>query len=204
MMSEKEKPLPKPPKTPFGKRRAGEDEEPRQPLMADRMAMAMAEGKLDEFMKENLPDNEQARQLAMMMMSMTGMGSMMLPMGFPAPGQESAAEARVDDQPGQGQETGQETPVPEDVMKAVHAGDMHQLMELLRREHQKRTGSEIPPPPPASPAGDTGFNTAPAGIEKEVLDQLLEIASANSVSLDWLILRAMKVYIEEYRKTGRL
>ena len=199
MMSEKEKPLPKPPKTPFGRRRTGE-EEPRQPLMADRMAMAMAEGKLDEFMKENLPDNEQARQLAMMMMSMTGMGSMMPPMGFPAPGIESAAEARADDQPGQGQET----PVPEDVMKAVYAGDMHQLMELLRREHQKRTGSEIPPPPPSSPAGEARFNTAPAGIEKEVLDQLLEIASANSVTLDWLILRSMKVYIEEYRKTGRL
>jgi len=88
------------------------------------------------------------------------------------------------------------------VMKAVHAGDMHQLMELLRREHQKRTGSDIPPPP--SPAEGPGFNTAPAGIEKEVLDQMIEIASANSVTLDWLILRAMKVYIEEYRKTGRL
>ncbi|NJD56624.1 MAG: hypothetical protein FIA94_09510 [Nitrospirae bacterium] len=205
-MSDKENPLPKPPKTPFGRRRAGEEEEPRQPLMADRMAMAMAEGKLDEFMKENLPDNEQARQLAMMMMSMTGMGSMTPPMGFPAPGQESAAEARADDQAEQMQKTGQEAQVPEDVMKAVQAGDMHQLMELLRREHQKRTGTEIAsvPPPLSSPSGEAGFNTAPAGIEKEVLDQLIEIASANSVTLDWLILRAMKVYIEEYRQTGRL
>jgi hypothetical protein len=203
-MSEKENPLPKPPKTPFGRRRTGEDEEePRQPLMADRMAMAMAEGRLDEFMKENLPDNEQARQLARMMMSMTGMGSMMPLMGFPAPGQESVAEAPSDNQPEQVQEPSQETQVPEDVMKAVHAGDMHQLMELLRREHQKRTGSDIPSLPPSSAEGP-GFNTAPAGIEKEVLDQMLEIASANSVTLDWLILRAMKVYIEEYRKTGRL
>lgn len=202
-MSEKENPLPKPPKTPFGRRRTGEEEEPRQPLMADRMAMAMAEGKLDEFMKENLPDNEQARQLAMMMMSMTGMGSLMPPMGSPAPGQESTAEACADEQTGQMQETGQEARVPEDVMNAVHAGDMHQLMELLRREHQKRTGSDIPSAPPSSAEGP-GFNTAPAGIEKEVLDQMLEIASANSVTLDWLILRAMKVYIEEYRKTGRL
>jgi len=203
-MSEKENPLPKPPKTPFGRRRTGEDEDgPRQPLMADRMAMAMAEGRLDEFMKENLPDNEQTRQLARMMMSMTGMGSMMPPMVFPAPGQESTAEAPADNQPEQGQEAGQATPVPEDVMKAVHAGDMHQLMELLRREHQKRTGSDIPSTPP-SPAEGPGFNTAPAGIEKEVLDQMLEIAAANSVTLDWLILRAMKVYIEEYRKIGRL
>jgi len=74
-------------------------------------------------------------------------------------------------------------------------------MELLRREHLKRTGSDIPSPPPVE---EVGFNTVPAGIEKEVLDQMLEIAAANSVSLDWLILRAMKVYVEEYRKTGKL
>jgi|OpeIllAssembly_1097287.scaffolds.fasta_scaffold14232_1 hypothetical protein len=202
-MSEKENPLPKPPKTPFGKRRAGEDEEgPRQPLMADRMAMAMAEGRLDAFMKENLPDNEQARQLAMMMMSMTGMAGMMPQMGFSALDQKSHVDASSDPKPEQGQEVGQETQVPEDVMNAVHAGDMHQLMELLRREHQKRTGSEIPPPPPNT--AEMGVNTAPTGIEKEVLDQMLEIAVANSVTLDWLILRAMKVYIEEYRKTGKL
>ncbi len=202
-MSEKENPLPKPPKTPFGRRRSGEDEEgsPQQ-LMADRMAMAMAEGRLDEFMKKNLPDNEQTRQLAMMMMSMTGMAGMIPPTGFTAPAQEGSAEAPTDVQHEHGQEVGQETQVPEDVMKAVHAGDMHQLMELLKREHQKRTGSEIPPPPP--PAAESGFNVSPAGIEKEVLDQLLEIAAANSVTLDWLILRAMKVYVEEYRKTGKL
>ena len=202
-MSEKENPLPKPPKTPFGRRRTGEDAaEPRQTLMADRMAMAMAEGRLDEFMKQNLPDNEQTRQLAMMMMSMTGMGNMMPPTGFPAPDQESRADASSDSKPELGHEAAQETQVPEDVMNAVHAGDMHQLMELLRREHQKRTGSDIPSPPP--PAEEVGFNTSPAGIEKEVLDQMLEIASANSVTLDWLILRAMKVYIEEYRKSGKL
>jgi len=202
-MSEKDNPLPIPPKTPFGRRRPGEDEEePRQPLMADRLAMAMAEGRLDEFMKENLPDNEQARQLARMMMSMTGMGSMMPPMGSPASAQGNTAEAPADNEPGQGQDANQEARVPEDVMKAVHAGDMHQLMELLRREHQKRTGSDLPHPPP--PAEVPGFNASPAGIEKEALDQMLEIASANSVTLDWLILRAMKVYIEEYRKTGRL
>ncbi len=203
-MSEKGNPLPKPPKTPFGRKRSGEDDEgPQQQLMADRMAMAMAEGRLDEFMKENLPDNEQTRQLAMMMMSMTGMAGMMPPTGFTAPAEESSSEASSDPTPEQRQDAGQEAQVPEDVMKAVHAGDMHQLMELLRREHQKRTGAEIPPPPPP-PAAESGFNTAPTGIEKEVLDRMLEIAAANSVTLDWLILRAMKVYVEEYRKTGKL
>jgi hypothetical protein len=203
MMSEKENPLPKPPKTPFGRRRAGEDdEEGRQPLMADRMAMAAAEGRLDEFMKENLPDNEQARQLARMMLSMTGMGGMMPAKGFPAPEKEHSTEDSSATKSAQDQEASQEIGVPEDVMNAVHSGDMHQLMELLKREHQKRTGSVIPPPPP--PVEEAGFNTAPAGIEKEVLDQLVEIASANGVTLDWLILRAMKVYLEEYRKSGRL
>ena len=202
-MSEKENPLPKPPKTPFGRRRTGEDEEvPRQPLMADKMAMAMAEGKLDEFMKQNLPDNEQARKLAMMMLGMSGMGSMMPPMGFPAPGQESSAEAPADKEPEKSQVADQGAHVPEDVMKAVHSGDMHQLMELLKREHQKRTGSDVPLTP--SPAEEPGLNSAPSGIEKEVLDRMLEIASSNSVTLDWLILRAMKVYIQEYGKTGKL
>jgi len=198
-MSEKEQPLPKPPKTPFGRKRPDEETEGDRPLMADKMAMAMAEGRLDEFIKQNLPDNEHARKLAMMMMGMTGM---MPPMGFPGPGQESSTEASADTEPEKSQDTDRGTQVPEDVMKAVHSGDMHQLMDLLRREHQKRTGSDIPPPP--SPAKEPEFNTAPSITEKEVLDQMIEIASASSVTLDWLILRAMKLYIEEYRKTGKL
>jgi hypothetical protein len=202
-MSDKERPLPKPPKTPFGRRRHDENEEgPQQPLMADQLAMAAAEGKLDEYMQKHLPDNEQARKLAMMMLGMSGMGGMMPQMGFPGP--EGAAEVPADGRPGQGQQESQEAAVPEDVMSAVNSGDMHQLMELLRREHQKRTGADIPPPPPPSPEEVPGFNTAPTGIEKEVLDQMLEIAAANSVTVDWLILRALKVYIQEYQKTGKL
>jgi len=54
------------------------------------------------------------------------------------------------------------------------------------------------------PAQEAGFNTAPSGIEKEVLDELIKIASANSVTLDWLIMRALKVYMQEYQKTGKL
>ena len=42
------------------------------------MAQAAAEGKLDEFLKQEMPDNEYARNLASMMMGMTGM---MLNMG---------------------------------------------------------------------------------------------------------------------------
>lgn len=51
------------------------------------------------------------------------------------------------------------------------------------------------------PAQEAGFNTAPSGIEKEVLDELIKIASANSVTLDWLIMRALRVCFDDFRKT---
>lgn len=196
-MSENEKPLPRPPKTPFGKKRMSEEEQEGQaPLMADQMAMAAATGNLDAFMQQNIPDNEHARKLAMMMMGMTGM---MPPMGFPAPGAEATQHP---DQAEQGAVPDAEDTVPEDVRQAIMSGNIEELKKLLMREHQKRTGSvieEVPAPPQ-----EAAFNAAPSGIEKEMLDELIKIASANSVTLDWLIMRAMKVYIGEYQKTGRL
>ncbi|MBI5633178.1 MAG: hypothetical protein HZA15_06845 [Nitrospirae bacterium] len=198
-MSDNEKPLPKPPKTPFGKRRvSGEEREGQAPLMADQMAMAAATGDLDEFMQNNIPDNEHARKLAMMMMGMTGM---MPPGGFPGAGAETMQPPLAAAQPEQTGEASPETEVPEDVRQAIMSGNMEELKGLLMREHARRTGSTIAEVPPAQEAG---FNTAPTGIEKEVLDELIQIASANSVSLDWLIMRALKIYIGEYQKTGRL
>jgi hypothetical protein len=167
--------------------------------MADKMAMAMAEGRLDEFMKQNLPDNEHARKLAMMMLGMTGMGSMVPPAGYSASEQDNNADASPS-KAEQGEEADQETQVPEDVIRAVHAGNMQELMALLAREHQKRTGSAIGVPP----CERKDVSPAPAGIEKEALDELIRIATENNVSLDWLILRALKVYSQEYQKTGRL
>jgi hypothetical protein len=41
-------------------------------------------------------------------------------------------------------------------------------------------------------------------IDKELIDALVRIAADNSVTLDWIIFRAVKVYVEEYRKTGKL
>ncbi len=199
-MADKERPLPKPPKTPFGKKRMSEeDQEGQGPLLAEQLAMAAAAGKLDEFMQTNLPDNEHARKLVMMMMGMTGM---MPPQGFSAPDDTAATDSCSDNQAQQDQSGSGGSQVPEGVMKAVHEGDMHQLMELLKQEHQKRTGSDIQVKPLT--AGQPGAVPAPSGIEKELLDQLIDIASKNSVTLDWLIMRAIKVYIDDYRKTGRL
>ena len=43
------------------------------------MAAAAAEGKLEDFLKQEMPDNEYARNLANMMMGMTGMMSGSMP-----------------------------------------------------------------------------------------------------------------------------
>ena len=135
-MSEKEQPLPKPPTKAFGRKNNFEEQEEQASLMADRMAQAAAEGKLDEFLKQEMPDNEYARNLASMMMGMTGMmpgtGAGMNP---PAqPGSEASRAEKPQAQAG-------ETPaaeVPDDVRQAIMGGDVQSLMGMLRREHQKR------------------------------------------------------------------
>lgn len=198
-MSENEKPLPKPPKTPFGKKRMSEEEQEGQaPLMADQMAMAAATGNLDEFMQQNIPDNEHARKLAMMMMGMTGLR----PGGFPNAESETMQPPPASAQSEQTGEASPETEVPEDVRQAIMSGNMEELKGLLMREHARRTGATIIEEAPQ--VQEPGFNTAPSGIEKKVLDEMIRIASANSVTLDWLIMRALKVYIQGYQKTGSL
>jgi predicted amidohydrolase YtcJ len=201
-MSQNEKPLPKPPSTPFSRKRAGVHSEEQEPLTADRMAQAMAEGKLDEFLQQEMPDNEAARKMATMMMGMTGMMSMEgSPMAQPSPAQQQSSSApdmnAAEQIPAPGE-------VPEDVRKAIESGDVKGLKELLRREYLKRTpGAALDtseavaaPPPPQS----SGMPT----IDKDLIDAMVQIAKDNSVTMDWMILRAIKVYVEEYRKTGRL
>lgn len=196
-MPKKERPLPKPPKSPFGKGRFEESRED-APLMADRMAAAMAEGRLEEFMKEAMPDNEYARSLAAMMMGMTGM----MPATFSPPVREEAeghgGETEAENLPG---EQSPATQPPEDVIRAIHAGDVNGVMELLARERNKRMPeAESGPPEEESGEASAGLRNS----EKETLDQLMRIASENSVSVDWIVLRALRLYVSEYQKTGRL
>lgn len=196
-MSEKEKPLPRPPKTPFGKRRFDEWEES-APLIADRMAAAMAQGKLDEFMKDEMPDNDYARTLAAIMMGMTGMAP---PGGMPSAGgkiEEGHSGKGEGVKPSEEVRSGQPS---EDVINAARAGDVKGLMEILAREHKKRmpeSGSDL--------AEEKEIQDSPglSDIERKTLDQILRIASENNVSVDWIVLRALKLYIQEYQKTGRL
>ena len=198
-MSNKEKPLPKPPNTAFGRKKQFGQEEEQGALLADRMAAAMAEGKLEEFLKREMPDNEYARSLATMMMGMTGM----LPPGG-APSSSHAPEDKEQPLSSENAASGQTLSaeeVPEEVRKAIQGGDVRGLMDLLRREHQKRMpGLETKSEEETAVASPADQPT----IDKDLIDALIQIAKDNSVTMDWIILRAIKVYVAEYRKTGKL
>jgi hypothetical protein len=200
-MSKREKPLPKPPNAAFGRKKQFEQPEEQGALLADRMAAAMAEGKLDEFLKQEMPDNDYARNLATMMMGMTGM---MPPGGAPASSQahENKEQPLSSENVASGQTPSAEV-VPEEVRKAIQGGDVKGLMDLLRQEHQKRTpDSETETKLPEIVA--TSQPVDQPMIDKELIDALIQIAKNNSVTMDWIILRAIKVYVEEFRKTGKL
>ena len=189
-MSEKEKPLPQPPATPFGLKKRFDQTGDGSPLVAGRLEMAMAEGKIDEYLEKEMPDNEQARKLAVMMMGMTGMADIAQTRNKTAverPGEDSTEPLPEPKGPLQ---------PPEDLVKAAVDGDVKGLMDILRREHEKNNpGAAVPVP--------AGHGTAPV-IEKETVDTLAAIAEENSLTMDWLILRALKLYVQEYKKTGKL
>ena len=185
-MSDKEKPLPKPP----GQRKFHEREE-ETPILADRLAEAMAEGKLGEFVNREIPDSDQARALVSMMMGMTGM----VPPGGP---ETAAGEGPFNVTHGErkAEDLSAGCP-PEEVSEAARTGDMEKLVGLLKREHDK--GSDG-----AAETGDTEKTEGAATIGKEEIDRLIRIASDNGLSPDWVILRAIRLYVREYEKTGRL
>ncbi len=202
-MAEKDKALPKPPNKSFGNKKRFEEESDQSTLIADRIAAAMAEGKLDEFIKQELPDNEYARSLVSMMMGMTGM----MPTGggaAPSPTQPRGDQPAMEkDGTAPEERISPATEVPEDMRKAVESGDVKGLKDILQREYLKRTpgagpgmSEEAAPPQPQA-------SGMPA-IDKDVIDAMIQIAKDNSVTMDWMILRAIKVYVDEYRKTGKL
>ncbi len=192
-MAHDEKPLPRPPRTPFGGPR-GAGDAPEEPLMADRLAAAQAQGRLEEFLARELPDSPRARDLAAMMLGMTGMAPGAAPAAPPPPGPTS---------PAPGEAAAGE--VPPEVVAAVGSGDVAGLMDALRREHARRRGEAgeaaetVPPPPAPGPEGPP----LPA-FDRETVEAMLRIAAENGVTPDWVVHRAIKLYVEEHRKTGRL
>ncbi len=191
-MAKKERSLPTPPHRPFGRGKKFESEKEKTELTADRIALAAAEGKLDEFLKKEIPDNEYARNLVSMMMGMTGM----------MPG---ASESVQGGQASKEAQNAEAVEVPEDIRKSIAGGDVQGLMEMLRREHQKRNPeAEAAAAKPETPTSETVQSQDAPAIDQELIDALVRIAQDNSVSLDWVIFRAIKVYVLEYKKSGKL
>lgn len=187
-VADQKKPLPKPPTSAFGRRKPM-PEQNAQDLIADRMAEAAATGGLEDFLSRELPDSEHARSLATMMMGMTGMMPTAAPPKEPHAAKTESAGPAPD------------AAVSEDVRQAVLSGDVKNVMEVLRREHQKRSGSGE-----AGPAAQTPEAAEPSAPseEKVIVDTLIRIAAENQVTVDWVIMRAMKLYLQEFQKTGRL
>ena len=218
-MSESDRPLPTPPRSRFG-RDSQEEAGPASGMVSDRMALAAAEGRLEEFLQHEIPEGDHARNLAMMMMGMSGMmpppgvsGPLPgAPTGEPAVAAFVPAQPPLPDAPG-----GAAGAVPPEVLAAIEQGDVASLASLLRAEQERRTGEPFPgagaaqpaPSPLATPgalppAGAGPLAAPRAGIDAAIVDELIRIAAANDVTVDWLMLRAVKLYVEEYRKTGRL
>ncbi|HUI45344.1 MAG TPA: hypothetical protein VL122_05070 [Nitrospirota bacterium] len=199
--TDKNKPLPTPPTSAFGRKKPFEESKGHESLTADRMAAAMVEGKLDEFLKQEMPDNEYARNLATMMLGMTGM----LP-GAGAPQEVPPASEHRKPPSLEGaipEQAIAAADVPEDVQSAIQGGDVQGLMDMLRREHLRRNpGASAELPETATPEA-VQTQEMPT-IDKETIDSLICIAKENNVTLDWMILRAIKVYVREYRNSGRL
>jgi hypothetical protein len=199
--TDKNKPLPTPPTVPFGRKKQFEDNKGHESLTADRMAAALAEGRLDEFIKQEMPDNEYARNLASMMLGMTGMmpGTDVI-QGVPSalnPHQPPSAESEIPEH-----ETAAHD-IPEDIQSAIKGGDVQGVMDILRREYLKRS----PEANAGLPKTQTAESHMPGNMpvfDKETIDALISIAKENDVTLDWLILRAIKVFVREYANSGRL
>lgn len=92
---------------------------------------------------------------------------------------------------------------PNDVVRAAESADVNRLMGLLKREHKKC--SPHPGDQDKKEDKDDPSSERPgATIEKEIIDAFLYIASENNLSVDWLLFRAIKRYVQEYDKTGNL
>ncbi len=199
--TDKSKPLPTPSNVPFGRKKPFEENKGHESLTADRMAAAMAEGKLDEFLKQEMPDNEYARNLATMMLGMTGM----MPEtdvlhGAPPASKPQQPPSLENDIPAQETAAGD---VPEDIQNAIQGGNVQEVMGILRREHLKRNpeaSEKLPKRATAEPCTPTDMPI----FDKETIDALISIAKENDVTLDWLILRAIKVFVRDYANSGRL
>ncbi len=207
-MPKDKKPLPTPPGP--GRKRRSEEDPPDEPLIADKMGMAMVTGDLDKFMKEEFEGSENAHKLASMMMGMSGMApGGITPKGITPKGitPQGATTPPEEEQVTSGEPPS--APPSEEIMKAAMSGDSKGLAEMLKKEHLRRQGagadvSEEKPSEMKEPAAEPSQASPEAAMEKEVLVKLMKIASENNVSIDWVINRALKLYVRDFEATGRV
>ncbi len=198
----KERPLPRPPRKKAEQGFSGREEA--GGLMFDKLQEAIAQGKVEEFMKENMPEGQYARKLAEMMMGISGSTLAFRPEG---------PEGKEGNGPGM-KEDEAERPmlkVPKDVFQAAMEGNVNTLADLLKGEQvktgaplQKKKGMPPHEKEKEQPEGKEREEKSGSLLEKEVIDSLLEISVDNNLSMDWLIYRALKLYIKKYRETGQL
>jgi len=144
-MPENDRPLPTPPRSRFG-RDSQEEAGPASSMISDRMALAAAEGRLEEFLQHEIPEGDHARNLAVMMMGMSGMMPTGMPAGLPQDvSTPSPAAPAANAQPAISPE------VPPEVLAAIQQGDVTNLTGILRAEHEKRSGPGAEEAPPDSP-----------------------------------------------------
>ena len=198
-MPKKERALPQPPRKKTGPGFSQEEET--GGLVFDKLQEAMAEGRMEEFMKENMPEGQHARKLVEIMMGMSG--------GGPFTGKMEGAEGNAPNKTGANSSEAGKPPmkVPKDVLQAAMEGNVGTLADLLKREH----GEPGPQRGKKKTEGGTIHKEGPLPeeknvslLEKEIMDSLLEIAVDNNLDMDWLIYRALKLYIKKYRETGQL
>ncbi len=186
-MPKKTRQLPEPPGGPFGRRRPFSERD-EAPGTADRLAAALMEGRLEEFMEEEFGDVPHAKELTMRMLGATGM---MPAEAKTKPGKKTSrtkSAGTVKKGPGKSPNA------PREVTKAAEEGDTKTLGTLLADEFRKRSGGGVPQ---KEGPKETHF-------DKADIDTLLEIAAQNNVSLDWVMARAIKLYARDYRTTGRI
>ncbi|UCE79511.1 MAG: hypothetical protein JSV13_02450 [Nitrospiraceae bacterium] len=196
-MTKKDRPLPKPPKTPFGTKKFFEEHKSDNALMFDRMARALVDGTMNEFIQQELPDSLYGRKLTELMMGLMGM----MPIHGLNDDSKDQKGMSVTDRTAGGETEPHSHEPPEDVQRAVQSGDVKLLMELLHREHKKRmpdTTSEL------SLDKDDHRSQEHLADNRNLLDHMIAIAAEHGVSQEWLLMRAMRLYIDAYNRTGRL
>jgi hypothetical protein len=183
-MPKKKSPLPIPPGSAFGPRKRLRGKPEDESLLADKMALALSQGRLNDFLAEEFPGNENARKLADVMMQMTGM----------AP---TARPATPPERPRKGKRgaTGKEPPGAANPSATETAETLASLLGGTRKEDAERAGTT---------RGEAGGPGVEAFLDKDVIDTLMKIAEENKVSIDWVMARALRLYARDYITTGRI